>query len=131
MAVKLTETLLAQGDALQLVQAKLLAGTVDDGVLEDVALDAVQLDRGGIVALNLPGVAALVVDKTRRVVTLVEVLEDGGKDLGVFFREGKTLAGGFHVLLPQNGAEERRLGQDILMSSEYPLLRADDECDDG
>lgn len=128
---RLTESLLAQGDALQLVQAKLLAGTVDDCVLENLALNAVQLDRGGIVALELPCILALVVDQTRRVVALVQVLKDGGQDLGVLLGKSETLAGGFHVLLPQDGTEERRLGEDILVSREYPLLRADDESDDG
>lgn len=90
-----------------------------------------QLDRGSVVALKLPGILALVVNETRRVVALVQVLEDGGEDLGVLFGKGETLARGLHVLLPQNGAEERRLGEDILVSGEYPLLRADDECDDG
>lgn len=38
---ELTDALLAQGDALQFVQPELLAGTIDDRVLEDLALDAV------------------------------------------------------------------------------------------
>lgn len=121
---KLTEALLAQSDALQLIQTVLFAGTVDDGVFQHLTLHAVKLNSGGIVALNLPNIAALVVDQAWGIVALVQVLEEGGKDLGVFIREGDTLAGGFHVLLPQDGAEVWRLGQDILVSREYSLFRA-------
>ena len=43
---RLTETLLAEGDALQLVEAVALGGAVDDGVLEQHAVDAVVVDGG-------------------------------------------------------------------------------------
>lgn len=73
--------MLAQREALELIQTIFLGGTVDDGVLQQLAVHAVMID-GRLVAgllrrrLQLPRVPLLVVQETRVVVALVEVLKN-------------------------------------------------------
>lgn len=129
--VQLTEPLLAQSDALQLIQLVLLGGTVDDGVLEDLGAGGLVEDGGLVVALDLPCVSALVVDQSGGVVALVQVLEDGREDLGLLIRQGDALARGLHVLRAQAGSQDGRLGQDLLMGGKDACLAADDQGDDG
>lgn len=73
---KLTEPLLAQSDALQVIQSVLVGSTVDDGILQQFGPGGLVENGGLVVALDLPGVAALVVDQPGRVVVLVQVLKD-------------------------------------------------------
>jgi hypothetical protein len=78
----LTKPLLAQSDALQVLESILLSSAVDGGILEQLALDTVVVDDGLGAAvltrlLQLPGILLLVVDQARIVVALVEILEDG------------------------------------------------------
>lgn len=129
--VQLTEPLLAQSDALELLQLVLLGSTVDDGVLEDLGAGGLVEDGGLIVALDLPCVSALVVDQSGGVVALVQVLEDGGEDLGLLVRKGDALARGLHVLRAQGGSQDGRLRQDLLMGGKDACLAADDQGDDG
>lgn len=86
------QALLSQRDTLELLEPVLIGGAVDDGVLQDVTINAVVVDRhlwGGASPsalfrrLELPRVLTLVVDKAGVVVALVEVLKDGGEDLGL------------------------------------------------
>ena len=88
------KALLPKRQALQFVQSELLGCAVDGGVLEqDLAHTVVvdcRLDRSAATEvlrvlgiLELPRVAALVVQQAWVVVTLVEVFEDAGKDLGL------------------------------------------------
>lgn len=88
-------------------------------------------DGGLVVALDLPCVATLVVDQARRVVALVQVLEDRREDLGLLVREGEALARGLHVLRAQGGSQDGRFHQDLLMGGKDACLPADDESDDG
>lgn len=129
--MQLTEPLLAQSDALELIQLVLLGGTVDDGVLEDLGAGGLVEDGGLVVALDLPSVSALVVDQPGGVVALVQVLEDGREDLGLLVRQGDALARGLHVLRAQGGSQDGRLCQDLLMGGKDAGLAADDQGDDG
>ena len=78
----LTKTLLSQGNALQLLQAVSLGSAVDDGVLEELSVDALVVDcrlnpAAAVVLhrrLQFPGVPPLVMDEAGVVVTLVQVL---------------------------------------------------------
>lgn len=76
----LTQSLLPQSHFLQLFQTKLLSGTVNDRVLENVAVGRVVVDGGleGVASavglFDLPRVALFVVDQAWVVVTLVHKL---------------------------------------------------------
>ncbi len=127
--------MLAQGDALQLLEAVLLGSAVDGRVLQQLALDAVVIDGGlgaTVVAglLQLPRVPLLVVHKARVVVGLVEILENGREHLGLFVGQRNLLGLRVHHLVLQDALEEGRGGQDILMGGKDALFLADDEGDD-
>ncbi len=88
------EALLPKRQALQFVQSELLGCAVDGGVFEQnsahtVVIDS-RLDRSAATEFlrvlrifELPRVATLVVQQAWVVVTLVEVFEDAGEDLGL------------------------------------------------
>ena len=156
---KHTEALLAESDALELVEPEPVRSTVDDRVLEDVAIERVRVDGslgGGravlaVGPLELPRIAALVVDEAGVVVALVEVLEDRREDFGLVVGQGNALgcregggAGGRrgrrgrrgagravvqHVVL-QGLLEERRGAEDVFVGGKDALVTADDERDD-
>ena len=88
-------------------------------------------DGGLVIALDLPCVPTLVVDQSRRVVTLVQVLEDGREDLGLLIRQGDALPRGLHVLRAKGRSQDGRLHQDFLMGGKDASLAADDQGDDG
>lgn len=161
------ETLLAQSQALELLEPVPLRSTVDDGVAEDVLPAARDKDccltrggtgscrcgsggNGGCAAasggvfgvggslgsssdgvLELPRVAVPVVDEAGVVVTLVEVLEDGGEDLGFFVGEGYSLALRLEELASAGGLEEGRLEEDVLVSGKQSALASHGQGDDG
>ena len=82
------KTLFPKSKALQLLQAVLLSGAVDDGVSEYVTAHSRKIDcrfaRSAttiflvLSVLQFPSVSALVVQQARIVVTLVEEFEDTG-----------------------------------------------------
>lgn len=178
------ETLLPEGEELELVEAVPVGGAVDDGVAQEFVAAAREIDggldcagacgrgrggggrgrgkrgaahtagspspgggvggvdegvrgRGGVGGplvgrvLELPSVSVLVMDQAGVVVTLVEVLENGGEDLGFLVREGDPLT--LHVvkLAPARGVEEGRLAEDIFVRGEKPTLATDRQSDDG
>ena len=154
------QPLLAKGEALELIEAVAVRGAVDDGIAEDVGAYAGKVDggvgRGGVggacgaatsgfgrvggvvggevlgcVVLELPRVAVPVVDKARVVVTLVEVLEDGGEDLGFFVGEGDPPALRIKVAAAAGVVEEGRLAQDVFVRCKEATVGADGEGDDG
>lgn len=94
----LTEPLLAQSDALQVVQSVFDSSTVDDGVLEQLGSGGLVENGRLVLALDLPGVAPLVVDQPRGVVILVQVLEDGREDLRLLVCDRDALSRRLHVL---------------------------------
>ena len=134
------EPLLPQRHALQLLQPVPLRRAVDDRVLEEGPAGVLVVDGGldGPAAagvrgrlLDLPRVPPLVVQEAGVVVALVEVLEDGGKDLGGLVREGDA-PGGVHVWAAlQRVGEVGRVAQDMLMGGEYAVLVTDDESYNG
>ncbi len=88
------EALFPKRQALQLVQSKLLGCAVDSGVFEQDSAHTVmidcRLDRSAATKFlrvlrifELPRVTTLVVQQAWVVITLVEVFEDAGKDLGL------------------------------------------------
>lgn len=129
--------MLAEGNLLELGKAVSLSSTVDDRVLEQVAIEAAVVD-GALDAgllflggrLNLIRVAALVVGEAGKVVTLVEVLEDGTEDLRFLVGQGDALGRWVHVCVSEGLGEERTGREDILVSGKETLLGADDEGDD-
>lgn len=136
MPLSLTKALLPQSNPLELVQAILLGGAVDDGVLEQLALHAM-MEHGRLVTvllrwlLQLPRVALLVVDEAGVVVALVEVLENRREDLGLFVRQGNLLALGVEHLILEDALEEGGDSKHILMGGEDSLFLADDQSHDG
>lgn len=84
------KSLLAKSQLLQLLQSILLRSTVEDSILQDRTLRSVDEGFVGCISittvLKVPAVSSLVVLETRVVVTLVEILENRGKDLGLFVR---------------------------------------------
>lgn len=93
-----SEPLLAQSDALQVIQAVLVGSTIDDRVLQQLGAGSLVENGGLVVALDLPGIAPLVVDQSWGVVILVQVLEDRREDLGLLIRDRDALARWLHVL---------------------------------
>lgn len=88
---RLTKSLLAKSDTLELLKTILLGSTIDDSILQKFSIDAVMIHgRLGCAPtvidglFNLPRVPLLVVEQTRVVVALVEKLEDRGEYLGLF-----------------------------------------------
>lgn len=132
------ESLFAKCQLLQLIQSILFSRTVNDSILEKITVHATMIDgaldgstlffsRG----LNLPRVASLVVHQTRVVVTLVEILEDRAKDLGLLVGKGDALGGGVHVPVSKSVAEEGAAAEDVFVSCKEALFSTDDESDDG
>ena len=134
MEARLTETLLAKGNTLEFLQAVLVGGAVDDGVLQDLAVDAVMIDGGldGAATVvgylfNLPRVPPLVVHQTRVVVAFVEILENRREDLGLLIGKRDLLVLRVHHLPFEDIVKERGAAEDILVRGEDTLLLADDQ----
>jgi hypothetical protein len=77
--------LLAKRDTLELIKTILLGSTVDDGIFEDLAFDAVMINcrlASSVLGLfNLPRVSSLVMNQARIVIPLVKIFEDRREDL--------------------------------------------------
>lgn len=147
------QALLAEGQALEFLETELVGGAVHDCVAEQMLAGARDehcgLDGsaaacvvvggfggGGRVrrphgVLELPRVAALVVQQAGIVVALIEVLEDGGEGLGFLVGQGDALGLGLEILLTAGLLEEGRLAQHLLMGGEQPALATDGQGDDG
>lgn len=128
------ETLLAERQLLQLLEAVPLGLAVDDGVLEDGArggLDGCLAGRRTVTAIfQAPCLALAVVFQSGVVVALVEVLEDGGEDFRVLVRKVDTLVVAGEELVPAGVLEVRRVAEDVLVSGKETLLVADCYGDD-
>ena len=81
--------------------------------------------------LELPGVAALVVQEARVVVAFVEVFEDAGEDFRELFGEVDSFGGALEELAAADGSEERGCREDVFVGGEEALHGADAECDNG
>ncbi len=134
--IKLTKTLLSKGKLLQLGQAIALSSAVDDGIFEQVTLNAPKIDcalyPGPVLIsrwLELPRVATLIVRHSRKVVSLVEVLEHGAKNLGLLVWQSDALGRRVHVCVSQGMGEERAGAEDVFVGCKEPLFGANDECD--
>ena len=131
------EPLLAQREPLELVQAVPFRGAVDQRVLQQHLAAGHMMDRRlrvllrGRRHLELPGVAALVVQEARVVVAFVEVFEHRGEDFGDFFGQGDSFGAGFEELAAADGGEEGGVGEDVFVGGEEALFGADAEGDDG
>ena len=80
--------------------------------------------------LELPAVAAFVVQQARVVVAFVEVFEYRGEDFGELVREGDAFGGGFEELTAADGGEEGGGGEYGFVGGEKAGFGADAECDD-
>lgn len=130
------QALLPQRQSLQLVQPVSFSGAVQDRVFEKELSCTVAVDGGldivpAAVLLELPRVPAFVVQQARVVVALVEILEDGRKDLGELFGQIDPLGAGFEELASTDGGEEWRVGEDIFVGGEQTLFRTHAYGDDG
>lgn len=135
---RLTESLFAKCQLLQLIQPILFSRTVNDSILEKITIHTTMIDSALDCStlffssgLNLPRVASLVVHQTRVVVTLVEILEHRAKDLGLLVGKGDALGGGVHVPVSKSVAEEGAATEDVFVSGKEALFSTDDESDDG
>lgn len=133
---KLTKTLLSESELLQVRQTIALSSAVDDGIFEQVTLNASEidcaLDPGAVLVcggLEFPRVAALVVRHSRKVVSLVEVLEDRAEYLRLLVRESNALGRRVHVRISEGMSEERTGAEDVFVGSKESLFGADDEGD--
>jgi hypothetical protein len=126
------KALLLQCKFLQFFKSIAIGLAVYDGIFEDGSCSRVDNGFASAVTIvfQIPAVTLLVVFQTRRVVTLVKVFENGGKDLGFLVGEIHSLVCGLEVLSTQEVGEERTVRQHILMSSEESLLASDSDCDD-
>ena len=125
--------MLPQSKLLQLAESISLSSTVNDCILQDISIYTSMVNRALGLAfalvvgrLKLIRIAPLAVNEARVVITLVEKLEDGAEDLGLFIRKGNLLGDGVHVSVTQGRSEEGRRGEDVLMGSKESLLGADD-----
>lgn len=75
--------------------------------MEDRRLDVASATIVVCCLFELPSVSALVMEKARVVISFIEVFQDGGKDLGKFFRKVDTFCGCFEKLTTADGSEER------------------------
>lgn len=81
----------------------------------------------GGAGFELPGVEPFVVKEAGGVVAFVEILEDGGKDFGGFFREKDAFGGCFDELGARNGGEKGGGGEDVFVGGEQAFGGADDK----
>lgn len=130
------QTLFPERQALEFLKTVLFCGTVYDGIFEKILSHARDVGCGfygsattsvfgvwrfhGI--LELPRVVALAIEQVRVIVTLVEVLEDGGKDFGFFVGKVDSLTLGREELSSASRREERRHAKDVLVSCEQSTL---------
>jgi hypothetical protein len=128
------QALFPECQLLQLLQSVLLSLAVDHCVLEDRTDVGVDDGFGGAVGaaavFEIPALTLGVVFEARVVVAFVEVLEDGGKDFGVFVGEVDALVGAGEELVAAGGLEVGGVGQDVFVGCEEALLAADGESDD-
>jgi hypothetical protein len=152
------EPLLAQGQALELIEAVAVGGAVDDGIAEDGGAYAGEEDGGvgraggcgaasprgvggvgggvrrevlGGVILELPRVAVPAVDEAWVVVTLVEILEDGGENLWLLVGESDSPALGVEEAAAADAIEKGRLAEDVFVGCKEAAVGANSEGDDG
>lgn len=128
--------MLAQGQALELVQAVAFGRAVHERVLEQHLPAARVVDgrfRGAPPRrlFELPRVPALVVQEAGIVVAFVEVFEHGGEDFGELFGEVDPFGAGLEELAAADGGEEGGGGEDVFVGCEEALLGAYAEGDDG
>jgi len=64
------------------------------------------------------------------VVTLVEILEDGRENLGLFVGKRNPLVLRFEVPFPADAFEERRLTQDLFVRRKQPAFAPNHQGDD-
>lgn len=139
------QALLAQGELLELFEAVAISSTVHGRVAEDDVVDT-RVVKGGFdggcavafvwvravhCALEHPGLAALVMDQARIVVTLVEILQDTREDFGLLRRQVNASSGGFEELAPQNLGEVGGVGKDVFVCGEQSLVGANNDGHDG
>jgi len=79
----------------------------------------------------MPRVSGSVVQQTRIVVTLVQILENRGEDFGFLVDERYPPALRIGEVVSAEGVEKRRLAEDVLMRCKEPPLPPNHECHDG
>ena len=129
------ETLLAQRQPLELVQAVPFRGAIDQRIFQQHLPARRMVDRRLRVLLRrhfeLPRISALVVQEAGVVVAFVEVFEDGGEDFGKLCGEVDSFGSGLEELVAADGGEEGGVGEDVFVGGEEALLGSDAEGDDG
>jgi len=136
------QALLAQSQALQLIEAVPIGGAVNGRVAENdvahagvkdcrVRVSATAHFRALDCALERPGVSALVVDQARRVVTLVQILEDAGEDFGVLVGKEEASIVAFEELLMTGRCEEGRVAQYVFVGGKQSFFLSHHNSDDG
>lgn len=130
------QPLLPQRQPLQLLQPILLRGAINKRILQQLLARGITkdctLDRPSgtsviVIGLQLPAVAALVVQEARVVVAFVEVFQHRGEDLGRFVGEGDAFGDGLEELGADYGGEEGGEGEDVFVGGEEAGGGADAE----
>jgi len=136
------QTLLSKREPFELVEAVTIGSAVDGCVAEnDIAHAGVEDCGIGAsatadfwafqLALETPGIAALVVHKARVVVTFVEILEDTGKDFGVFVGQKDASVVALEELIATGRCKEGRVDQHVFVSGKQSLFLSHHNSDDG
>jgi len=137
------QTLLPKRQALELLEAVLLSGAVDDTIFEKIlayardiacgfdrsATTSIFWVRGSHSIFEFPRVSALAEEQFGVVVTLVEVLEDGGDDFGFFVGKFNSLALGIEKFASACNREKWRQTEDIFVRCEQSTLSTNNQSD--
>lgn len=133
----LTKSLLAQGKSFQLLEPVFFRSTINDRILEQGTIGVVMVHDSfasgtGYLPgrLQFPRVSLLVVNQTRVVIALVEILEDRREDLRGLVRKSNALWRLFDIVF-QELSKVGCSSKDIVMCSEKAVFVADYKRDDG
>lgn len=133
------QALLSQRKPLELIEPVLLRRAIQQRIFQQHHSRARMQHRAlhrpsgpsviALGALELPRIAALVVQQAWVVVAFVEVFEHGGEDLRELVGQVDAFGDGFEKLAAADGGEEGGGGEDGFVGGEEALFGADAEGD--
>lgn len=118
------------------LDSSVLQNYIPRGLIHDCRiafLRAIDIHVVGFI-FQLPGVSAPVVQQPRVIVSLVQILEDAGEDLGLLLRQADGLAvsvGGFEKLSSTDIGKDRGHAEDFFMCGKESLFGSYADSDDG
>lgn len=78
---------------------------------------------------EFPGILPLIVEELGRVISFVEILEDGGEYFGLFIRQIDSTCGAVIELPFESGPEIGRAAQNVFVAGKESLLWANAKGD--